>query len=85
MLTNIHRIWILGSPYPFWYLYEKFIIEFLDVLHSKCGKEGKMPDELKKEVFDALNESEVKGGVKFTIQHLKDISFSVLKKYGPQE
>ena len=66
-------------------LKRKFIIEFLDVLHSKCGKEGKMPDELKKEVFDALNESEVKGGVKFTIQHLKDISFSVLKKYGPQE
>ena len=61
------------------------IIKFLDKLNPEIGGEGKMPDELKKEVFDALTESEVKDGVKFTIQHLRDITYSVLKKYGPQE
>ncbi len=66
-------------------LRQKYIIQFLDLLHKELSGESKMPDELKKEVFDALIESEAKEGVKFTMQHLRDITFSVLKKYGPQE
>jgi len=66
-------------------LRRKYIIQFLDLSHKELSGEAKMPDELKKEVFDALVESEAKEGVKFTMQHLRDITFSVLKKYGPQE
>ena len=66
-------------------LRRNFIIQFLDLLHLELSGEKIMPFELKNEVFEALNESEVKEGVKFTLQHLRDITFSILKKYGPQE
>lgn len=56
-------------------------VQYLDLIHTELGGKGQMPKELKKEVFAALADNDVKEGVKFTDQHFKVIVASVLGKY----
>lgn len=59
--------------------------EFFDTIHVAMGGEGKtMPIELKNEIMKEITSEEKKLGRKHTLEDIRDSTFEVLKKYGPE-
>lgn len=52
----------------------------LDELHVKLGGSGKMPLELKSEIFSEITSDNKKLGEKYTFQDFKDSTYKILKK-----
>lgn len=60
--------------------------EFFDTIHVAIGGEGEtMPIELKVEIMKEITSEEKKLGRKHTLEDIRDSTYKVLKKYGPED